>query len=860
MKNLILLCLLILPLAFSLSAQQRTLQEKLEGIQKLDDIMSVVNAHYGEIEAGLRQRQGELPIKHWVRWAYEMSSRTDSEGRIVNVHERITRALRAYQTESRTSTGNWTFIGPSSVSHPQGSAVGIGRADRIAFHPTDVNTFYVGSPSGGLLKTTNGGASYVPLTDNIPSTGISGIIVSYANPNLLMILTGDGDSNNGGFVGGAGYWRRHSGVFVSGDGGLNWFPGGSFPGIIPVQAGFQLAQDPNNPDIVLAATDMGIFRSSNFGGSWVAASGIPQGLVFEIKFRPGDSNIAYATVFNTVAQTGQFYRSTDGGLNWVQITNFDVPLPAGRVAMSVNPGSINRVYLVVGSGNDTQGIFSGMFLSTDAGQSFTRTSIVPNIIANGCDGLGGFSQAFYDLAIVADPADPDALLSGAISTWRTENDGFSWENISAGRCIGFTNSTGFVHADVHDLEVNPLNGNVYLCSDGGVVRSADFGDTWINLSNGFATSQIYQMAGTANNTNHLIIGLQDNGIKQRNTNTTVWTHAAGADGFDAVYHVGSANNGYLSRNRSVERFSNNGLSLNNVSPPGIPQTGGSGFFPRVQIHNQDLEFVLVGSVNIFKSTDFGENWTDEGAAGNWDIERCPSNPDRFYAAGSNTGPFGTSGAMYRSDDEGDTWTTISGNAGFPTVTQRITDIEVNPAGSNNVWITLGGFSDGQKVFTSYSSGGSWTNVSGSLPNVPVNAIQMDGSGNVYIATDIGVFYRGSGMSDWVPFWDKMPIVPVTDLVLYPSSGFIRAATFGRGVWQSDVYSNCVGSISITSNLSGNRYFEAANSINASSVIFGANNTRVSMKAGNHIELTQGFRVGAGNKFRAYLRPCGVADE
>jgi hypothetical protein len=175
-------------------------------------------------------------------------------------------------------------------------------------------------------------------------------------------------------------------------------------------------------------------------------------------------------------------------------------------------------------------------------------------------------------------------------------------------------------------------------------------------------------------------------------------------------------------------------------------------------------------------------------------------------------------------------------------------------------IVLGGFSAGQKVFRSFDAGNSWSNISGSLPNVPVNAIQMDGSGNVYIGTDIGVFYRGSGMNDWVPFWNNMPRVPVSDLVYYTANNFIRAATFGRGVWQSSTFTNCISTINISSNLTGNRYFEASTNINASSIIYGAANTTVSFKAGDHIELREGFTVGAGNKFRAYLRPCGVSDE
>jgi hypothetical protein len=215
--------------------------------------------------------------------------------------------------------------------------------------------------------------------------------------------------------------------------------------------------------------------------------------------------------------------------------------------------------------------------------------------------------------------------------------------------------------------------------------------------------------------------------------------------------------------------------------------------------------------------------------------------------------------MYRSDDEGQTWLLISNNSGFPSVQQRITDIEVSPAGSNNVWITLGGFSQGQKVFTSFSSGGSWTNVTGSLPNVPINTIEVDVNGNAYVGTDIGVFYRPSG-GDWIPFWNKLPIVPVTDLEMLPADNVIRAATFGRGVWQSDLYSSCSPAILAGGNINGNRILEASDFIISSGIIYGGANTQVTMKAGNYIEFNQGFQVGPGNKFRAYTSPCGVYED
>jgi hypothetical protein len=209
--------------------------------------------------------------------------------------------------------------------------------------------------------------------------------------------------------------------------------------------------------------------------------------------------------------------------------------------------------------------------------------------------------------------------------------------------------------------------------------------------------------------------------------------------------------------------------------------------------------------------------------------------------------------MWRSDDEGVTWSQIISTS------LRITDIDVRPNNSDHVYWTYGGFATGEKVYASFNAGSTWTNLSGTLPNVPVNAIQVDQSGNMYIGTDIGVFYRGATMGDWVPFWNKLPIVPVSDLELYESENLIRASTFGRGVWQSDLYSNCPPLWVISSDIQGHKYYESSNWISCNKTVFGGQNTDVVFKAGDHIILSKGFQVGKGNRFRAYTAPCGVAD-
>ena len=101
----------------------------------------------------------------------------------------------------------------------------------------------------------------------------------------------------------------------------------------------------------------------------------------------------------------------------------------------------------------------------------------------------------------------------------------------------------------------------------------------------------------------------------------------------------------------LERFGRESLSDTSGA-------GSSGFFPRVTSAIDDPTLVLAGYNDIFRSTNSGTSWTNEGVAGNWDLERCPSNSNRFYAAGGSSA-FTTTGSMWVSTDKGLNWTTIS---------------------------------------------------------------------------------------------------------------------------------------------------------------------------------------------------------
>jgi hypothetical protein len=193
---------------------------------------------------------------------------------------------------------------------------------------------------------------------------------------------------------------------------------------------------------------------------------------------------------------------------------------------------------------------------------------------------------------------------------------------------------------------------------------------------------------------------------------------------------------------------------------------------------------------------------------------------------------------------GTNWTSIS----VPYTLQRFSRLTINPDDADEIWLTYGGYDDGFKVFRSLNGGTSWTNITGSLPNTPVNCIvYSDHNGNpndaLYIGTDIGVFYRDNTLGDWVPFSTGLPVAEVTDLEINIADGLIRAGTYGRGIWQSSLYSaTCAVTHSFTTNShppSKPGFFPVSGTINSTAIITGVGAT-IQYKAGQHIILNPVF--------------------
>jgi photosystem II stability/assembly factor-like uncharacterized protein len=679
--------------------------------------------------------------QQFKRWEWFFEQRTYPTGNFPSP-EAAYNSYRNYPWANSTNrsmmAANWSFMGPGVVP---GNGGGAGRLNCMEFDPTNSNTIWVGAACGGLWKSTDGGNTWSSNTDLLPSLSISEIVIDPTNPQTMYIATGD----KYGIFYQYEVWGHYSaGVLKSTDGGVTWNPTGMNYSLANVTIIQRLIIDPTSTNTLYAATNNGIFKTTDGGTTW---NNIRAGSYFDIEMKPGTSSTLYAV------DGTNFYYSIDNGATWTTGA-----MAAGeRVSIAVTP--VNPVVVYVWAQN------SGLMYSNTSGTSFTnRTDPAANAGPYG----------YYDYVIEISPVNENIIFAGGLDIARSTNGGNSWTTVSDWN--GWP-ASDYSHADNHAQKFAPgSQTTIYSCNDGGLFRSTDQGATWTDLSHGMDIKQYYRIGGSYLTPNLIYAGAQDNGT-DKITGMNTATQVNGADGEECLVDFTDDNIVFVSSQGGYFlRSTDGGVTFNGITVFGCDWTS-----PLVMDPNNH-NVLYLGSASVEKSTNNGVSWTtlngpfDGGCM--YSLEVAPANSNYIYAA--------TFAHIYRSTNGGANWTDITGS--LPTSSGAITGITISDANPDNVWVTFSGFTAGDKVYYTPNGGGTWSNFSGTLPNVPANCIEYQNNSNelLYVGTDLGVFYRDGSMSDWSPYNTGMPNVIIDELEIHYPTSKIRAATFGRGIWESDL--------------------------------------------------------------------------
>jgi PKD repeat protein len=764
LRSNVLITLFILFISFSQSifAQQDN-NPLLSGNQNFYDIKAAFDAYWNSQE----NKEDLKGWKQYKRWEWFMEPRVYPSGELPDPMATFN-ALNPAQPirpDFGRSSGNWTSMGPAISS-----GTGIGRVNCVVFHPTDTNIIWIGAPSGGLWKSMDGGLSWTTNTDNLPAIGVSDLVIHPTNPDTMYLASSDGDA----------YDTYSLGVLKSTDGGKTWNTTGLNWNIVYGRSIRSLIMHPNNPDILFAATSAGIYRTTNAGGNWTS---VANGGFKEIMFKPGNPNVLYASSYTgSWSAGGKFYRSTNGGNSFSEISG-NWSGKANRLSIGVTPADTNYVYIIASesptSSNANRHGYLGFYKSTDGGSSFSESPNSKNLLGWATNGSDSRGQGWYDLDVVVSPLNKAEVYVGGVNIWKTNDEGDSW-SLNAHWYGG--GGAPWVHADIHDLRFHPLNPYaLYVGSDGGIFRSLDNGSSYTDISQSLVISQIYRLGISATNKDLVMTGLQDNGSKLYDAS---WTNVLGGDGMECLIDYSNPDYMYGSLYYGDIRRSTNGGNNFNGIKRNINEDGG--WVTPFIINPKDPKMLYAGYENVWKNENRGYN--DWIKLSNWGSSKIVAMA--ISKKDTNVLYVAKSSSLYRTTNSGDNWDLLTG---LPS-SNSITWVEVHPELPNVVYVTFSGYSATTKVYVSEDFGNSWDNFTGSLPNVPANCIvyQKGSFGGLYVGTDVGVYYRDSLLTDWIQFSDGLPNVIVNDIDIYydasdDSKSRIRAATYGRGLWESELY-------------------------------------------------------------------------
>lgn len=683
-----------------------------------------------------------------------------------------------------------------------GHSIG-GRVTTVAGVPSEPQTFYMGVASGGVFRTTNSGASWVPITDGkIPLGSIGSIAVAESDKNTIYVGTGsDGVRSN---------VSTGRGVYKSTDAGATW----QFAGLYDVGQIGAVRIHPRDPNTVWVAAygdifknnvDRGVFKTTDGGKTWKKTLFLNDSTgAMDVELMPGNPSVVYAwmnrierkpwTIISGSSEGG-FFKSTDGGDTW---TKGGTGLPTGLIGkgnLAVTAANPQRIYALVEA---LPG--GGLYRSDNAGISWVMTNDTPGLI----------TRPFYYTTLGADPTNADVVYGGAETFYKS---------VDAGKTVTAMRTP---HSDNHDIWINPSNSNIMVqANDGGANVSVDGGKTW-STQNNQPTAEFYGVWIDNKFPFQLYAAQQDNSTYVLNSvadpMSSVVRTGPGCETGPIIPHPTLDNIIYGSCKGQFQVMNTDlGTSKNYwVGGQSLYGNAGGDLIYRMQrvspmaLSPHDPKVLYYGSQYLHRTRDMGVTWETispdltafppccQGASGG-PITRDVTG-EEFYSTlyaisespveagviwtGANDGPF------HVTRDNGKTWTDVT-----PKDLEtggRVAWIEASPHRNGSAYFAVYRYLLGDYapyIYLTNDYGKTWKRLTdgtnGIAKDEPTRVVREDPNreGLLYAGTEFGMYISFDNGAHWQSFQLNLPNVPINDIKVNKKN--LVVATQGRAMWMID---------------------------------------------------------------------------
>lgn len=681
--------------------------------------------------------------------------------------------------------GPWLPLGPAAIgpSYLSGGGfyggVNSGRIDGLTVIPSGgkAGRVVASTAGGGIWTSDNGGVAWTPRTDQAPSLAVGAVTIDPSNVSHLIAGMGEANQCSDCYPG--------YGILSSSDGGDTWSvqdPGKIFDNLHVAK----VAIDQSNSSHMFAATDGGLFVTTDGGTSWAkptdASYATVDGNVTGVVVDPTNpQNVYIGGGSKTVA------RSTDGGGTW-SARNTGITAPGGGAPFTaVAISQTNPAELFASVGDQTSG---SLYKTIDGGGAWTKVATAPDYFGQGFSyGSGTGQQGWYDNVVAIDPANASHVLAGGIALVESTDGGTTWTNVNAQGFFG--GGTNLIHPDQHALAFRP-DGKVWIGDDGGVFLYDPAGPTVTNANGNLNITQFYSGFNTVSGT--LLAGAQDNSTARTSSGSlSAWTGIQGGDGGPSAITTNHTQTQFMQADQ-ILFFSGDSLgTLNKITPP--PLVSGSNINAPFTVPILDIPStatpsdptVFYGGPDVYRTTNPSNatpTWTKVTTVANFvsAFVVSPSNPQVVYVGFEN-------GTIQVSTDGGQTFTSL---AAHPFTDKWVTGISVDPTNDKKITVSVSSgnvrqFQDNphvaQYVYTATPGTGTWTTITGNLPTGGVNRVVYS-NGSLVAATDTGVYGTANvagASTHWITIGTGLPSVQVEDLDVESDALYI--VTHGRGAWK-----------------------------------------------------------------------------